>query len=76
MRVPEGKQVNTAMWSAWQAVAARLSLKYNIFIGVNCDKNTDKLGNFIEERIYFIVDDHKFDSLADLQRALKLKAFL
>ena len=77
MKIPEGQQMSSNMWDAWYNMAARLSLKHNVFIAVSWDKETiDKLGNCYRSCVYFVVEGHRFDSLVDLLKALKLKAFL
>jgi hypothetical protein len=78
MNIPNVSTVdmNIQHFNIWNNVAARLSLKYNIYIGVKRGYSLDTYGNRVYYSIYFEVDGHKIDSLTELKRVLKLKAFL
>jgi hypothetical protein len=76
MKIPEGYSITSEMWKAWHETAARLSLKHNIYIAVEREQAVDTHGNAYQTSLHFEVAEHRFDSLTDLLKALKLKAFL
>jgi hypothetical protein len=56
----------------WCGAAINISMEYGIYVEVVWKLGDDHLPN----HIWFEVMGHQFESLIDLQRALKLKAFL
>jgi len=57
---------------AWASVAARTSLESGIYITIKVAYRTR---GYIDS-IVFIVDDHEFEGLDDLRKAINMKAFL
>lgn len=92
MRIPEEEYLTPnskdtfgqRMIDRWEAEASRLSLRTGVFIKVGCDYYTTPASTttgFVSvamyiSRIYFKVMDQEFESLMELKRAIKLKAFL
>lgn len=80
MRIPvdflEFRDVD-AYITRWQEVADQLSMEYGIPVGVHIEYDTPVwTPNSIPTRIYFKIDDHEFEGLQTLKKALSLKAFL
>jgi hypothetical protein len=57
----------------WRDNAEQLSVETGIFIEVHITYPTGK--NYIN-RIFFKVDDHEFEGLNEVKRAIEMKAFL
>jgi hypothetical protein len=72
MKVREGAIIERYMWEAWFRSAAQIALDHGIFVEVVYD--TGGFGD--TTRIYFKVDDHEFENLTELKRAIAMKAFL
>jgi hypothetical protein len=56
----------------WRQTADKLSMIYGIQITVE----TDYGGGVAPKGIFFRIDDKEFESLKDLRKALKMKAFI
>lgn len=77
MKIPTNCNLNTQDWDTishlWESTARQISMTYGVFVTVKNERNG--WGEPIT-RIYFTVDDHEFESLLTLKRALRMKAFL
>jgi hypothetical protein len=66
----EGKK--TPLIDAWQNAAISIGLETGIYVSVNYEYDTYP---YIR-RIFFMINDHKFENLTELKRAIDLKVFL
>lgn len=76
MKIPYGANIECigSHISHWCDVAARLSIRHDIYIDVKC-VGTHAVGSRVSE-VYFAIGDNKFDNLKELRKTLKCKAFL
>jgi hypothetical protein len=76
MKIPRAmrfdREFGQKLKSVWTNAADQISLEYGIFVEV-CYSLAD---NLVPDHIWFVVMDHKFESLMDLRKALNNKAFL
>ena len=65
------------IYNAWYVAAEALSLETGIFVTVQAEYRGEGAENFQKaSRLYFKLDDHEFDSMHDLKKAIENKAFL
>lgn len=79
MKIPTNIFWNTSdsqkMIELWQNKAREISMRTGLFIQVGIEYQSESLINPRPIRIYFDALDHEWESLQDLESALKLKAF-
>lgn len=77
MKIPENTNLSSSdmdvIYELWETTARQVSMTYGILVTVKHERS-----GWQEPitRIYFAVDDHEFESLLTLKRALRMKAFL
>jgi hypothetical protein len=77
MKIPSGTYISSShpIWLAWQAAATKLAIEYGIWI--EPIKQGASSANLDDgQSLYFQIGDKQFESLRDLRKALKNKAFL
>ncbi len=75
MKVPKGLWIgsNSKYYEKWNEEGIRLSVEYGVFVETEINNLNDPT---IHQEIYYKVGDHRFDSLKDLKKALRNRAFL
>jgi len=77
MKIPEDTNLSSpdmdATYELWETTARQISMTHGILVTVKHERPGWQ-GPIT--RIYFAVDDHEFESLLTLKRALRMKAFL
>lgn len=78
MKIPDKVWISRDEIVSWQEEARRLRMKYGIYVTAQQDYEqvTATATKRRPIRIYFMVDEHEFESLNDLEKALQNKAFL
>jgi hypothetical protein len=79
MKIPQNIYVSEESRDVviWAETAAKLSMEYGIFVQVEAKKvsSPNSCFAFVEE-IWFQVGERRFDSLRELRKALRNRAFL
>lgn len=81
MKIPEGFFKTHDRWkdtfTLWYEAADKLSMQYGMAIRVEADYNNQGSEKFQKvSRLTFKVEGHIFDSITDLKKAIRNKAFL
>jgi len=77
MKIPYSIYItsNNPIWKGWEAAATKLAVEYGVYI--EAVKASPSIADADEgQHLYFQVGETKFESLRDLRRALRNKAFL
>lgn len=77
MKIPDKVWISRDEIVSWQEEARRLRMKYGIYVTAQQDYEQGTMATATRPiRLYFMVDEHEFESLNDLEKALQNKAFL
>ena len=68
MKVHSDVDLNHPLWQMFQQAGRKLSIEYGVIIRLYFDEDA--------RRMYYMIDDHEFDSVKDLRKALRLRSFL
>jgi hypothetical protein len=77
VKIPNSRVLNTEnIHKLWREAASKMSLEYGVYVDFKWEYSGDLTDPKTEERIYFEVASHQFESLRDLRKALRNKIFL
>lgn len=75
MKIPRKYPISSEAILLWRQTAARIGLRENVYVWVGLERwDVSDTGPI--SRIYFQIDEHQFETLTDLKKAIRLKAFL
>ena len=60
----------------WSEASRQIGLEHGVFVEVKKEYRGGTVFDDVLSRIYFKVGEHEFESLRELKRACRLKAFL